>query len=216
MADPEDLADLAAGIYRRGTEEFSRFVGFSDGVFGFAMTLLISTVAIPVVTAGDLGSALRDQMPDLISYFVSFVVIGRYWLAHHRMFAAFGFVSARVVKLNLVVLVFIAFMPFPTALFGRYTEAALSVIVYAAAMTIVSLGEVLMLVAARRERALRVPLDDPTYRFVIVASVIPVFVFVASAVVALFATGVAPFVWILIIPAEWLVARGQADGPRYL
>lgn len=215
-ADPADLADLTAGVHRRGTEEFSRFTGFSDGVFGFAMTLLISTVAVPAVAARELGDALRDQVPDLLAFFVSFAVIGFYWLSHHRMFAAFGAVTTRVMRLNLVYLVLIAFLPFPTALFGRYTEEPISVLLYAVALSGASLVEVMILREARRGGLLRVALPDDAYRAVLVAALVPVGVFAVSALVALVAAGWAPFVWLLIAPAEALLGRRQPAAARVL
>ncbi len=202
-----ELAELTAGLYRRGSEEFSRFTGFSDGIFGFAMTLLISTVAIPVVSARELGGALRDQTPDLLAFFVSFVVIGFYWLSHHRLFAAFGAVTTRIMRLNLVYMALIAFLPFPTALFGRYTDAPVSVVLYALALSVASLVEVVILRDARRAGLVRVPLPDAAYRSVVAAALVPVGVFALSTLVALVEVGWAPFVWILIAPAEAVVAR---------
>lgn len=209
-----DLADLTAGTYRRGGEEFSRFTGFSDGVFGFAMTLLISTVAIPLVRSEDLGMALKDEIPDLLSFFVSFVVIGYFWMGHHRLFAALDSVSLRIMRLNLALMALIAFMPFPTALLGRYTENPISVIIFAVALSLAAVIQALMLRQARADGLLRVPMDDAAYRSVTTAALIPAVVFAVSAVTAIFAVDWAPMIWILIIPLEWLVGKRAPESAR--
>ncbi len=210
----DGLADLTSGTYRRGGEEFSRFLGFSDGVFGFAMTLLISTVVIPAVRIENLGEELTNEIPDLISFFVTFVVIGHYWLAHHRMFAAVNSVSIRVMRLNLVYMALIAFMPFPTALFGRYTDAPITVIIYSAALALASVIQALMFRELRSDGSLRMSLSDQEYRSVAIAILIPAAIFAVSAVVALFAAPWAPSIWILIVPAEWLVGRRSSNATR--
>lgn len=213
LSETEQI-DLVAGIYRRGQDEFARFIGFSDGIFGFAMTLLISTVAVPLVRSDELGGALRDQIPDLTSFFVSFAVIGHYWMVHHRLFAAVDSVSVRVMRMNLLYLALIAFMPFPTALFGRYSDEPLSEIVYATALAVASIVQALMFRETCIEGLLRVEIDTATYRHVMAATLIPAGVFALSAAVAIFAAGWAAFVWILIFPLEWFVGRRSPEGAR--
>jgi uncharacterized membrane protein len=209
-----ELADLTAGLYRRGGEEFSRFTGFSDGVFGFAMTLLISTVVIPAVQPGALNEALGDAIPDLASFFISFVVVGYYWLAHHRLFAAFGAVTTVILRWNLAYMALIAFMPFPTALFGRYTDEPISVVLYAGALSLASVVEVAMMRTARASGLLRVALADDAYRMVLVAALLPVFVFALSGVAAALGADWAALLWFLIFPLEWMIARRSPASAR--
>jgi uncharacterized membrane protein len=73
--------------YDRGEIEFSRVLAFSDGVFAIAVTLLVVGIGVPTVRESQLGDALRDLRPEIISFFISFIVIGNYWLAHHRFVA---------------------------------------------------------------------------------------------------------------------------------
>ena len=83
------------------------------------MTLLVVGIGIPHVRDAELADALRDKDNEIFSFFLSFVVIGFYWLAHHRFFSRLVAVDVRFMKLNLVYLAAIAFMPFPTALVGQ-------------------------------------------------------------------------------------------------
>ena len=105
--------------------EFDRFVFFSDAVFAIAMTLLVVGIGVPSVAENGLPHALRDKQPEIISFFVSFIVIGNYWLAHHRFIAHLAAISTRFMTINLVYLAAIAFTPFPTALAGKYTNLSL-------------------------------------------------------------------------------------------
>jgi uncharacterized membrane protein len=67
--------------------EFDRFVFFSDAVFAIAMTLLLVGIAIPHVASDNLEHALHNKSDEILSFFISFLVIGYYWLAHHRFVA---------------------------------------------------------------------------------------------------------------------------------
>ena len=90
------------------------------------MTLLVVGIGIPHVAgveARRTRSATRTA--EIFSFFISFVVIGYYWLAHHRFFAhGWARSTTRFMQLNLVYLAAIAFMPFPTALVGTVQQPA--------------------------------------------------------------------------------------------
>src|SRR5262249_43714644 len=132
-ARPRPLGPMK--LYKRDTVEFGRVLAFSDGLFAIAMTLLIVTVTVPKLadegSVHDLGNALNDLTPNFISFFISFAVIGRYWVAHHRFVSLLDEIDQGLIGLNLVYLAFIAFLPFPTALLGTYFENPLSIVIYA-------------------------------------------------------------------------------------
>ena len=65
--------------------ELERLVFFSDAVIAIAITLLVVTLAIPEATE-NVGDALLDRWPQMLSYVLSFLVIGVFWMAHHRIF----------------------------------------------------------------------------------------------------------------------------------
>ena len=68
--------------------EFSRIVAFSDGVFAIAITLLVLNLGVPEHIHGDdLSEVLWEQRQDLFAYAISFAVIGRFWVVHHRFFS---------------------------------------------------------------------------------------------------------------------------------
>ena len=187
--------------------EFDRVAFFSDAVFAIAMTLLVVGIGIPQVRNTELGKALRDKEPEIISFFISFFVIGFYWLGHHQFFGRLQSVNARLMKLNLVYLAAIAFVPFPTALAGKYTDDPISIVIYAITLSLASGLEALMEYVANRDGLLRRAMSPAVMRFAIVASLIPVVVFLASIPIALHKTTTALYSWILIWPLEVLAHK---------
>lgn len=99
-----------------------RLEAFSDGVFAIAITLLIIDVKVPEVDSG-LWHALRDQWSVYAGFLVSFLTIGVIWVNHHSMFDHIVKANEQLLYLNLVLLMTVSFIPFPTALLAHYLEA---------------------------------------------------------------------------------------------
>jgi uncharacterized membrane protein len=98
-----------------------RIEAFSDGVFAIAITLLIIEIGVPVVSGDEtLGHELRHEWPGYFAYVLSFVTIGIYWANHNSFFKLFARSNHAFLMLNVIFLMTIAFMPFPTAVLGDY------------------------------------------------------------------------------------------------
>ena len=99
--------------------EFGRIVAFSDGVFSIAITLLVLnlTVAKGLSTA-DLTNELFDLWDNLLAFALSFAVIGRFWVVHHRFFAEVDAFDGRLLGLNLLYLASIVLIPFSSVVLG--------------------------------------------------------------------------------------------------
>ena len=112
------------------------------------MTLLVVDLAVPVLRDTQqrprARRRLNDDTANFISFFISFAVIGRYWMAHHTFFSPLARMDRRLIALNLLYLAFIAFLPFPTALLGEYFANPSSVVIYAVTVAIVSGMEVVL------------------------------------------------------------------------
>jgi uncharacterized membrane protein len=206
------LSDVGAARYPRSGLEFERFSLFSDAVFAIALTLLVVGIAVPTVedvgSSGAMWDVLVDLKEEFVSFFVGFAVIGRYWLAHHRFVAVLAAVDTRLMVVNLVYLAFIAFMPFPTALVGRYEENLVAFTFYALTLAIVSFFETVLFLVARSRGLLRFVVTPGVARHGLVASLLPVGVFVLSIPIALAANStVALLSWVAIWPLESLLDR---------
>jgi uncharacterized membrane protein len=95
-----------------------RVEAFSDGVFAFAITLLVVTISQPD-DYQHLLHGLSTRLPSLAAYVVSFAIIGIMWLNHHSVFAHFAKVDRGVVFFNLLLLMTVAFLPYPTGVLGQ-------------------------------------------------------------------------------------------------
>ena len=100
-----------------------RLEAFSDGVLAIAATLLVIEIHAPPHEPGvSLASALWDQWPSYVAYVVSFMQIGVIWLNHHRMFQTVRAVDGTLLLLNLLLLMWVALIPFPTAVVADYLQ----------------------------------------------------------------------------------------------
>jgi uncharacterized membrane protein len=108
----------------RDSIEFARIVAFTDGVFAIAITLLVLSLEVPSdLQASALHAFLIDSWPQLFAYFLSFAVIGRFWIGHHHVFSMLQDFDRRLIVLNLAYLSMIVLVPFPTELLGEYGVA---------------------------------------------------------------------------------------------
>lgn len=117
----------------------SRLEAFSDGVLAIAITLLVLDLRVPDKGEHGLEHVLWfDLWPNYAAYAVSFAVIGIVWINHHAIFSAIGKADQVVLALNLLLLLFVAAVPFTTALVAEYLRdwqaAKVALAVYSAAM----------------------------------------------------------------------------------
>ncbi|HLI01031.1 MAG TPA: TMEM175 family protein [Acidimicrobiales bacterium] len=135
-----------------------RVEAFSDGVFAFAITLLVVTIAQPN-DYRHLAAELGRRWPALAAYVVSFSTIGIMWLNHHSIFGHFAGVDRRLVYLNLLLLMTLAFLPYPTEVLGQALargDARTAAVVYGATMTAnAAAWTALWLYASTRRRLLQ-------------------------------------------------------------
>jgi uncharacterized membrane protein len=116
-------------------EGIGRILALSDGVFAIAITLLIIAIAIPAATSeADLPDALLGLWPRYLAYALSFLVIARFWVTHHLAFRLIAHYDATLVWLNLLLLMLVAFLPFPTAVLGEHIGSPAAAVLYAASV----------------------------------------------------------------------------------
>jgi uncharacterized membrane protein len=197
---------------REGNEiEFSRIVAFSDGVFSIAITLLVLSLGIKSgLAGGEVGSALWDQRENLLAYAISFAVIGRFWLVHHRFFSEVRAFDGRLIALNLLYLGWIVLIPFSSEVLGKYGEQTAAVVLYSANL----LGVVLvgMLLSTDADRGGLTSVDRATQREARDRSLFIASVFALSIPIAFVVPSLAPYAWLVLFldPAGRLAARRRS------
>jgi len=205
--------------YKRGSPdvEFNRFAGLSDGVFAIAMTLLVVTIGEPVVSDARIGHEIAKLLPQISAFFLSFAVIGRYWLAHHQFMSLLTSINERLLWSNLVYLALIAFLPFTTGLLGDHSAVGEVVAIYALNVAAISAMEVLMFVFAHHGGMFERPLPQDVYRYAALESLLPVVVFLASVPLAFLNHYAAFACWASLLILEPIAARGRPqDADAFL
>jgi uncharacterized membrane protein len=190
-----------------------RLIFFSDGVHAIAITLLVVQITVPAVSDAELGAALADNWREYFAYGLSFVVIGFYWLLHHRVFNVIVREDAVMLRLNMVVLACIAFLPFPTAVLGEYGSHTASVTAYAATIAATGLAwSALWWWVSSGRRLIDDTLTDGQIRARQVDSAMTPLVFGASIPVAQVDPGAAQLMWLALIPLGAAIGRYYAGA----
>jgi uncharacterized membrane protein len=101
----------------------SRVEAFSDGVFAVAITLLVLQFTVPDVESGKLLAKVLGQWPQLVTYIATFLTVGVVWINHHTIFRNLRAVDRTIQFINLVLLLTVVLLPYPTALLGRYLNS---------------------------------------------------------------------------------------------
>ncbi len=119
-------------LARSGFIEYDRVLFFSDAVFAIAITLLAITLRVPAALGHGMsaGRALHHAGPSILGFWISFAVIGLFWLGHHGIFRYITALDRPLIALNLLFLGVIAFLPYPTEVLSRSDDAG-AIIFYA-------------------------------------------------------------------------------------
>ena len=104
--------------------ETNRIEAFSDGVFAIAITLLVLEIKIEPEQFDHLLRALLDEWPAYLAYVTSFLTVGSVWIAHHNLYTHLRFIDPVLLRLNLLLLLAAAFLPFPTAIMAQAFDAS--------------------------------------------------------------------------------------------
>ena len=123
--------------------ETTRTEAFSDGVFAIAITLLILEVKVPRhMPEGKLWEALVEQWPSYLAFLTSFFTIGVMWINHHRLFTLIRKCDDALLFINLMLLLGVTWVPFPTALLAEYVGhdgAWIGAVVYSGSFFVIAI-----------------------------------------------------------------------------
>jgi uncharacterized membrane protein len=164
--------------------DFERIVLFSDAVFAIAITLLALEVRVPEVDADAVPQALLGLLPEIGVYALSFLIVGLYWVSHHRIFRYIVRYDDTLIWLNIFVLLCIAFLPVASSVVGSYRHP-LAVLFYCSVLCLTSVMNMLLWWYASHNHRLTTPDIEP-------AALRRVFYRSAATIgVSLLATGIA-------------------------
>ena len=212
---PDQTADEGRGL------AFERIVFFSDAVFAIAVTLLAVDIRLPEIIGASRGdealyALLHGFLPRVGFYMLSFVVIASYWMAHHRHFRYIRRYDQRLLMLNTLFLLCVAFIPVPTSGLGEFGDETFAVVIYAVTVGLSSLFQTGMWwYATHDHRLVDADLPQAVIRYNLARTVVTTAYFFVTAVLAFF---VSPIVieigWMGVFVAMRVLVflyRGQLD-----
>lgn len=119
----------------------NRIEALSDALFAIVLTLLILEIRIPQlsnpVSVTELRNSLIMLSPKFISFAVSFVVVSVFWIGHHNQFNFINKSDRIFLWLNILLFMFVSFIPFSSGLLGEYPKNQLSIVFYGVNLIIV-------------------------------------------------------------------------------
>jgi uncharacterized membrane protein len=120
-----------------------RIEALTDGIFAFAMTLLVLNLSFPDSVTGLPDIKLRDllfnQAHRFFNYALSFILLAIFWIVHHQQFHQIKHTDSRLLWINIFILMFVALMPFSTDLIGDFSGQTTSQVFFATNLLILGL-----------------------------------------------------------------------------
>jgi uncharacterized membrane protein len=199
-----------------GRWETGRVEAFSDGVFAIAITLLVLDIRVPPTEFHNLWAGIVHEWPAYLGFATSFLTIGGIWLAHHSVFRRLRYANGAVMRINLLLLMAVSFLPYPTRLvaeaFHSPSAERAAVVFYGVCLLAISSLFGALWGAAAADRALLEPeVTDDEVRAILVATSPSIAFYVGVTVVAIVAPRVAALGFLAI--AVVAVLRARSDEP---
>lgn len=125
-----------------GSSLLDRLVFLSDGVFAIAITLLVLEIALPPLTGSfqtverEFPEAVWEVWPQVLTYALTFLIVGVYWMSHQRMFVYLTRANSVLAWLNVFFLMSVAFLPIPSKILGEYGALGAAVRFYALSLMV--------------------------------------------------------------------------------
>jgi uncharacterized membrane protein len=190
----------------------TRFEAFSDGVFAFAITLLVLGIGLPELTQlpptdAELSRALLHLWPRVLAYLLSFAVIGVMWQNHHALFRLIPSVDRTTVLLNLLLLCVTAFIPFVTSTLGAYPTTRSATFLYGLTLTSASTVYNLILRHLARSNAFSAEVSAATIHQTVIAYRVGWGTYTVATLTSLVEPLLSLALYLLVV-AYYLIPRG--------
>ncbi|MEU4923825.1 TMEM175 family protein [Streptomyces parvus] len=146
------MSDARAAAEKADEKSADRLTTLSDGIFAIAMTLLVLDLHVePGLDKDEFADAVRQAVPDLGAYALSFTILAGFWRDHRLIVRLVPRFEGAALRFALMWLGAIALVPFPTALLSEYAARPLTVAVYAGMVAVTNLLELAMFLTGRRQ-----------------------------------------------------------------
>ena len=146
----------------------NRLENFSDGVFAIAVTLLVLNIRIPDTKNMNnhlLNNALMHLLPHMLTFVFSFLVVGVFWIAHHRIFSFVNVADSTLLWINNVYLLFIALTPFPASILSENPFLPTAILTYTITLFVIAILHFILLEYILRNKHLKHPaLTEDIYK----------------------------------------------------
>lgn len=194
--------------------ETNRIEAFSDGVFAIAITLLVLEIGVPEDAFEDLWSAIVDEWPSYLGFATSFFTIGGIWLAHHGIFRRLRYANNPVLRINLLLLMAVSFLPYPTklvadAIHDESAERTAAVFYGSCLLAIALLFSALWGAVVRDRELLKPEVSDEEVNAILRATSPSIGFYAGAIALAVVAPRVAALGYLLIALVGVLRARGD-------
>ncbi len=210
---PTDPAPVhQAPVHNTGLE---RMVFFSDAVFAIVITLLILDLRLPPGSAhlGEQGmrDALYELMPKFFGYVLTFCVVGLIWIGHHRKFLWIRDYDAGLLRLNLIQLLVVCFIPFAASVISE-SRTSTGWIFYCLTMVAAELMSGALWGYSERHKLVVAEVPRWVARQNLYEPLKTAAVFALSALVMVWTLEYGRLVLLLLIPASWVVKGAENRG----
>jgi uncharacterized membrane protein len=216
MAGNEELSsDGSAGRrrFRRPDaiegDDLGRILALSDGVFAFAMTLLVLSLAVPVYlhrpTNGMLIGFLLGDWTALFGYVFAFVMIGIWWVVHHRTFLYIARFDSGLLWINMALLMEVAVMPFVLSFYLTYDYRQVAVVLFDVIQIALGLTSTVLWEYAKRQRLTKPEVPAAAAKFFTDRGLASSAVFAASIGISFVNVSAAQYFWVAVFVVQRLL-----------
>ncbi|MBU1167623.1 DUF1211 domain-containing protein [Patescibacteria group bacterium] len=186
-----------------------RIITFSDAVFAIAITIIILQIEIPLNIPGtELKNEVVNLWPQILSYLISFAVIGRFWFTHLRLGSYVKHFDKGFIFLNMLFLLSVTFLPFPTDLYGSHSMSAFSLVFYCAAIGAVALiSSIMWFYAYRHPKLLHEHVDKKILSYSGRQALLVTITFAIGIIVIVAVPELTPYFWFGYIAIDLITSN---------
>lgn len=191
------------------TDQLDRMKAISDGVFSIAMTILVFNIKIPTAPKNQIDlvwEQVAQQIPSLIGFIISFLILGVMWIAHCRFVRHIRLVDRTILLRNHIFLLFVALVPVPSGILGAYPRLPGSYLLYSGIMVLMGMSQFFLWQTVLKKGFQTENTTPLLARYLSTRSLTVPIAFTVGFILALF-TEFAMYAPLLIIPTMKIIER---------